>query len=511
MTHQTGNYSRVAKNTLLLYLRMFLIMAVSLYTSRAILAALGVVDFGVYNVVAGVITVFGVLSGAMTGATQRYLSFELAKGDPDRLRLTFSTCVNIFLIIAALVVVVGEPVGIWFIREKLIIPPNRLTAAYWVFHFSVLTMVVMVISIPYNAAIVAHEKMSAFAYISIVDVVLRLAIVFLLYAICFDRLIVYAGLLCLTQIAIRLIYNWYCGRHFVETKYRLVWDGRLIREIAIFSAWNLWGNGAYLLYTQGVNILLNTFFGPVVNAARGVAAQVQSAILVFSGNFQVAINPQITKSYACGELGYMHGLIFRSSKFSCLMLACLGFPIFVEITPILNLWLTDVPQHTAVFVRIMICTSIFGSMANPFKIGAQATGNVKVFQAVNGGILLLIVPVAYVALRMGGEPWTVFAVHLVIEIIAGCAALCILSPMIQMPVRDYCRHVLLRCLWTVVAAVPVPVALHFLLPPFTLKWVVVGLLCGLSMLAASWLVGLTPGERQFVATKVRTRLKRAHK
>ena len=333
---QISNNKRIAKNTLLLYFRMIFMMAVSLYTSRVVLDALGVEDFGIYNVVGGVITLFSFVNGAMSSSTQRYITFELGKGNTSQLQKVFQTSMNVHLLVALLILFLGETAGLWFFYEKMVIPPLRMVSAFWVYQFSIFTMMIMVVSVPYNAVIIAHERMSTFAYISVFEVLLKLGIVYLLYLTSSDKLIVYAALLCFMQLLIRVIYGYYCSCHFDETRYQWGWDSKLFREMLCFGGWNLWGGFAAVLFTQGVNILLNLFFGPAVNAARGIAVQVQGAVTQFSTNFQTAINPQITKSYAVGDYAYMHSLIFHSSKFTFLLLATISFPVLLETEMILQ-------------------------------------------------------------------------------------------------------------------------------------------------------------------------------
>lgn len=307
---------RIAKNTLLLYFRMFLMMGVSLYTSRVVLQTLGVEDFGIYSVVGGIITMFAFINGGMVSATQRFITFELARGCMDRLKSVFSTSLQIHALISLIVVLLGETVGFWFLYEKMVIPDSRMQAAVWVYQCSIIACVVNIMSIPYNADIVAHEKMSAFAYISIVEAFLKLGIVYLLLLSPWDKLKVYAVLLLIVQLVIRFVYSYYCHKHFEEASYQHQMDKPLFREMVGFAGWSFWGNLAGVLYTQGLNIMLNIFFGPVVNAARGIAVQVQSAVQQFVSNFQMALNPQITKTYATGNLSQMHSLMFRSARFS---------------------------------------------------------------------------------------------------------------------------------------------------------------------------------------------------
>lgn len=501
------NNTRIVKNALLLYFRMIFMMAVSLYTSRVVLTALGVEDFGIYNVVGGVITLFSFLNGAMASSTQRYVTFELGKGNTDRLRKVFRTSVYIHLLIGLLIVLLGETLGLWFFYEKMVIPSSRMVAAFWVYQFSILTMVVMVMSVPYNAVIIAHERMSAFAYISVLEVMLKLGVVYLLYLTSADKLVVYAALLCLMQLLVRVVYGCYCHRNFEETRYRWSWDGSLFKEMLSFGGWNLWGGFSSVLFSQGLNILLNLFFGPAVNAARGIAVQVQGAVTQFSTNFQTAVNPQITKSYATGDYAYMHNLIFRCSKFTFLLLVTISFPIFLETEMILQLWLGTVPCYTAVFVRLMLCVTIMDAMAGAFMVSVQATGRVRVYQSVVGGILLTIVPLSWLVLKAGGAPWSVFVVHLAVCLCAFVVRLFILRPLIHLSLFGYFLQVICRCISVLLVAVPLPlVLLHFL--PATLSSGVLVCLSGmLLMLFSSYLIGLTGGERRFVDDKVLSFLK----
>ncbi len=343
MSDSISSNTRIAKNTLILYLRMILILCVGLYTSRIVLNTLGVEDYGIYNVVGGFVAFFSFLNGAMATATQRFITYELAQGNVERQINTFSTSVIIHFTIALLIVIAAETVGLWFVCNKLVIPEERFLAAIWVYQFSILTMFVSIVSIPYNAAIIAHEKMSAFAYISILDTVLKLVIVLLLTIVTFDKLVFYAALLFGISLLDRLIYGIYCKRHFAETRIKLIFDKKLFREMTNIAGWSLFGNIAGVFYTQGLNVLLNMFFGPVVNSARAIAVTIQGVVTGFVSNFQMALNPQITKSYAVGDLHRMHSLIFASSKYSFFLLLFIALPIMIETRTILTLWLKIVP------------------------------------------------------------------------------------------------------------------------------------------------------------------------
>jgi O-antigen/teichoic acid export membrane protein len=422
---------------------MLLTMGISLFTSRVVLNTLGIEDFGIYNVVGGVIIMFSFINNAMASSTQRFLTFEIGKGDFVRLKSVFNTGFQIHLLIALAIVVLAETIGLWFLNTQLNIPPDRVNAAFWVYQFSILSSVIMILNVPYNALIIAHERMNIFAYISILDVVLKLGIVYLLLITKVDRLIFYAALILATTIIVRIIYHFYCKKHFAETKLTKSFDKLLFKEMFSFAGWNLFGNLAGVTFTQGLNILLNIFFSPVVNAARGVAVQVQSAVSGFVTNFQTALNPQITKAYATNDFNFLYNLIYKSSKYSFFLLLILTIPIFLRTDQILTLWLKNVPDHTVNFVRIMLMISLVDSIASPLMTAAGATGKIKLYQGVIGTILLLILPISYLALKWGAIPEAVFVVHLTIAIIAQIVRLIIIKPMIKLPYRIYFKNVVL--------------------------------------------------------------------
>ncbi len=501
MAGYKADNARLAKNTMFLYFRMIFIMAVTLYTSRVVLRVLGVEDFGIFNVVAGVVAMFGFLNSSMSATTQRFISFSLGRGD-DNLNKVFSTCVLTHALIALGVLVLVESVGLWFLYNKMIIPEVRMDAAFWVFQFSALSTVVTVMSIPFNADIIAHEKMSAFAYISIVEVCLKLLIVFLLDVGNIDKLVLYGFLLLLVQCGIFLTYMGYCLRHFKESRFRFVYEKKLFSEVFSFAGWNLWGYLASILYTQGLNILLNVFFGPVVNAARGLANQVDGAIRLFASNFQMAINPQIVKTYAAKDLESMHKLVFRSSKFSFFLLLALSLPVMIEAPVILRLWLSTVPDWTASFLRLMLVVVIVDSVANPLMTSAAATGRIKLYQSVLGGIQLLIIPVAYVVLRMGGEPNSVFVVHICICLIAFAVRLFIVRGMIGLSIKKYLMEVCVKSGVVTVVATVLPLTLYFSMTNSLLSAIVVVFVSLGSVSVSAYAIGLTKSERVFVSDKI---------
>ncbi len=456
----TPNHARVMRNTALLYFRMALMMCINLYTSRVVLQVLGVEDYGVFYVVWGLVYIFNFINYSITASTQRFLTFELGTGNKRRLHEVFITSLHIHLIISLIVIVLCETGGLWFLTEKMVILDGRQTAAMWCFQLSVVTAVVEVMSCPYQSVIIAREKMSAFAYISILDAILKLAIVGMLLLTGHDRLIVYAILYTCEKLLIRMVYNLYCTRYFEESRYRWFYERLLFKKMSSFAGWSMLENLAYVLYTQGLNMLLNVFFGPVANAAQAAAGQAKNAVSQFSKNFQMAINPQITKSYASEQLEEMHLLVYRGSRLTFCLLIILCLPLIVEAPMVLDLWLKEVPDGTVDFLRLLLVVLIVQQVAGTLIAAISATGDIKKYQIITGGIMISVVPVAYFVLKMGGAPWSVFVVYLIIAVIAFIATLYIVLPRIRMRFIDYSYNVIKPC---------AAVLLLSLIAPFIIK------------------------------------------
>jgi len=443
MSENSANTKRIAKNTAMLYFRMILIMAVSLYTTRIVLKQLGVEDFGIYNVVGGVVTMLAFLSSSMSSATQRFLSFELGKKDIPQLSRVFGMSVNIQIVIALGVLFIAETLGLWFVNTQLTIPGDRLIAANWVYQFSILTFIVSIISVPYNAAILTYEKMNVFAYISILEVVLKLLAVFMLEWFGFDKLKLYAILIFAVSLIIRVIYGVYVKRNIKDCNYSFFWDKKLFLTLINFAGWNLWGNVAVVTYNQGINIMLNIFFGPVVNAARAIAFQVNAAFNSFISNFQMALKPQIIKSYAVDDHKYVQSLIFSGAKYSYFLMMLLCIPMILSTPQILNWWLGTVPEYTVIFCRLVLVESLINSISGTLMSGAQASGKIKVYQGVVGGLLLLILPISYVFLYFGSPPEVTLYISICIVLSALIARLFILSPILSFSKSGFFKEVLL--------------------------------------------------------------------
>lgn len=492
---------RIAQNTILLYARMLLTMCISLYTSRVILNVLGVEDYGIYNVVGGVIAMFGFVSNSLSTATQRYITFEIGKGTNGNESKIFSICLMLHLVIAISIVLIADVISVWFLYNKMMIPVNRLNAAFWVLQFSLVSTFVMIISVPFNAQIIAHEKMGAFAMISIIEASLKLVIVYTLLMINYDKLIVYGLLILLTQVAIQGLYMIYCHRHFKNIKFRFEWDKPLIKELSSFAGWSILGNVSYLSYTQGLNILLNMFFLPVVNAARGIALQVQGTVNTFVAGFQTAINPQITKTYAAGEINDMHNLVFQSSRFSFYLLLITSLPVMLEAEPILKVWLGVVPDYTVTFLRLIFLTTWINSFANPLIVSVKASGKVWQYESVVAIIMLAILPVSYVFLRLGFDAWIVFAIHLTMECIAQIARVVITSRLIHFSINKYFNDVLLRIGVVASCSVVVPVIFYVILPSSWISFFIICTLSALSTVSCVYILGISKEEKIFLKNK----------
>lgn len=504
----TPSSSLLMKNTLLLFFRMILLMCINLYTSRIVLETLGVEDFGIYNVVGGIVIMLGFINDSMSVSTRRFLNFELGTGNKKKLHEVFVTSMNIHLIISLVIVILSETVGLWFVLEKMIIPPERMTAALWCYQVSIFTAVVDILSYPYISAIVAHEKMKSFAYIAILDAILKLLLVYLLLVFDYDRLIFYALLYAGEKILIRVIYNAYCLRHFEECRYYWVYNKELFREMAAFAGWNMWGNLAYVCYTQGLNMMLNIFFGPVVNAARGVATQVQGTVGNFANNFQMAITPQITKTYASGNMDETHKLIYRGSKLTFCLMLVLCLPLIVETPVILDIWLKEVPAGSVLFLRLLLLIVLVQKNISPLGTAVSSTGNIKKYETLVNGLMLAILPIAYVVLRMGGAAWTVFAVYLVIVILSFVLVLHIALPMINMRLRDYLVMVAKPCLLVLLWSSIVPLGMKMIAPEGVVYSLLTMAVTVAATIIASYVAGLSREEKTLIHAFIRKKLQK---
>lgn len=421
MSAKSSQNKRIAKNTLLLYFRSLFLILISLYTSRVILQSLGISDYGIYNVVGGMVAMFTMISSSMATASQRFITYALGENDSEKLRKVFSTSITLHIVIGAILVILLEIFGVWFLYNKLNIPIERVESAFWVLQLSIATLFVNVISVPFNAAIIAHERMSAFAYISILDGILKLLIAYSLLWASSDRLVLYAVLMFMVALTNRVIYSVYSHRHFEETrKVSLGIEHGLFREMATFAGWNMFGSGSKLLRTQGVDVILNLFFGVTVNAAKGICNQVHHAVYQFVSNFQTAVNPQLTMSVAQHDYSRTHDLIIQGGRFSFYMLCLFAVPLMVATPEILSIWLVAVPDYTVEFVRWTLIYLLLDSLSRFLINAILAYGQIKVYQIVVGGTKLLILPLVYVWLLLGGEPLVGIWANIILEVVSLC-------------------------------------------------------------------------------------------
>lgn len=440
MPNESAN-KRIAKNTLLLYVRMLLTMAIGLYTSRVVLAELGISDYGLYSVVGGIVTMFTFINGSLNAGTQRFLTFELGRGNIVQLKKIFSTAIVIYTFLALLILFLAETIGLWFLLSKMNFEPGRLNAAIWVYQFSIIACMVSIIQVPFMAALVAHEKFDIYAYMSIYDAVMKLAIVFLLTFAPFDKLIFYAFLILLVSTSSAVIYNWYCRKHFNECRFSWSFDKSVFKKMFSFSAWDVVGSLAVLGQMQGVNIIINLFCGTIVNAAYGIASTVNNIINTFAANIITAASPQIVKSYAQKHLDEMFSLVINSAKMSSYLLLVIGIPVFVEIEFLLKIWLGEYPSYAPLFLRIILVQSWVKTLGEPTIRALHAIGNIKLLNIVVGVILLLILPISYFLMRFGYPPEIALGANIILWTVAIPIRLMLLRRYCGFPVMTYIKEV----------------------------------------------------------------------
>ena len=493
------NTRRIAKNTGLLYIRMLVMMVIGFITTRVMLNALGVDNYGINNVVGGLVSMFSMLSASLSGAVSRFFTFGLGKGDMKHLRVVFSTSINIHIVLAAIVLIAIETVGVWFLNHRMVIAPDRLEAANWVLQCSTVIFAINLLSVPYRAAIIAHERMSAFAYLTIFDATAKLLIVCAIYFYGGDKLKLFAVLNTLPAIISQAIYWRYCKRSFVECNYQCVFDKKLFGEIFSFAGWSFIGNTAGLMKNEGVNVVINTFFGASINTARGIAMQVNGMVMQFISNFTMALNPQIIKDYAAGQLERMHKLMFQGTKLSYYIFMILSIPIMFEIEAFLQVWLGEVPEHTVFFTRLVLVLSLAEIISHTLITAQTATGKIKVYQMVVGGILLLNLPISYLLLRWGCFPEVTVIVAIIVSQFCLVARLWFLRRMIDFPVRRFVTEVYCRVVVVTLLALIVPGICYMLMPEGYVRFFV---LCGLSLLSSAatiYFVGCNREERSLVS------------
>lgn len=494
----------IIRNTAFLYIRMLFLMFVSLFTSRIVLQNLGIIDFGIYNIVGGFTSMFVFFRSSLANATQRYLSIELGKNDTEGATSVFQSYQTLYIFITIIVLVLSETAGLWFVCHKLVIPLERINAAIWVYQFVVFSSCLTILNVVYDAAIIAHEDMHVYSYIGIFEGMAKLAIAYTIAFISSDRLTIYALLFFLLTLCTQIFYSFICKRKYDECRYSFSWNARDTKEICSFIGWNTIGTFVYFLNGQGLNILLNLFFGPAVNAARGISYQVNGAISSFSTNFYTAIRPRIMKAYAAGESPQVLNLFFRSSKYSAFLLWLFCLPVMLCIDPILAVWLTHVPEYTAAFTVWILAHSMVYVLDNPMWTIVLATGKLKRYVLVGNGIFILAFLFSYICLRKGCSPVSVFQILFAVRIVYIVAALLTVRQYISFPLKQYFIQVIRPSISVIGSSGGLCLLLSKWLQPTIAGYSMLLGTCILSTLCLTWLLGMTGEEKGEVGKRIRT-------
>ena len=503
---ESANNKRIAKNTLFLYFRTIVIMLITLYTSRIILNVLGVQDYGIYNVVGGVVAMFGVISGALSSSISRFITFELGKGNVDRITRIFSSSINIQFVIAFFVFSIGEIVGLWFLNYKMNIPPDRLEAANWVLQCSLLAFCIKLVSVPYNACIIAHERMKAFAYVSILEALLKLGVCFLITISTIDKLVSYSTLLVGVSICIRFTYTIYCHRNFEESHYHFIFDKSILKEMTGFAGWSFFTNSAYIFNTQGVNILINLYFGVTVNAARGIATQVDHAVMQLVNSFTTALNPQITKNYAAGKIDAMFTLVCKGAKFSFFLLYIFALPVIVEAEYILAIWLKIVPPHAVNFVRLAIVASMVHIVGKTGYTAIMATGQIRRYVIWITTVGCLVFPLTWIAFELGAPSESTYIVFIIVYTTVEITRLWLMKEQLHFPVSMFMKEVIVKIIIVVLSSVFIPIIFVYSMDSSMLRTILSVIICMISTVTSTFLFGLTVNERLQIVNITKNKL-----
>lgn len=498
----TSTNKRIAKNTLVLYVRMLFLMIINLYTSRVILEALGIEDFGIYNVVGGFVALFAIVSKSLSGAASRFLNYAMGGGNQELVKRTFSSIVTVQIILACLVAFLAEGIGVWFLNNKMVIPYERLYAANWCFQISLITFCYNLITVPYNAAIIAHEKMKAFAYVSVFEGVAKLIISAIIVFSPIDKLIFYAILLCLLQFLVREMYRLYCKKHFEECSYRFIFDKKLLKELLSYAGWGYIGSTAEVLRNQGINVLINLFFGPSINAARAIANQVLHAVSGFINNFITAVRPQLVQSYAAGKYDYVNKLVLLSSKFSFFLFFVLSFPVILNAEYLLHLWLKVVPDQCTVFVQLTMLFSSITVLYRPISIAQAATGKIRDYQLVVSGAQLLNLPVSYICLKLGCDAYVVLIVAIILSFVVLYLSIIMIRRIMPFDYKAFIKQILLKVVCVCFVALPVPLVLKLVMPNNVYCVLLNIILCVISAILSVFFIGCNQNEKDFILSKL---------
>lgn len=503
MSQETSlNNKRIAKNTLMLYLRTFITMCVSLYTGRIMLQALGLDNYGINNVVGGIVNMSGIITATMATSISRYITYAIGEGNKDKQKTIFSTSVNVLFIMALISAILLEIVGVWFLNTQANIPQGRMYAANWVLQCSIFTFVIGLIGVPFRAVIIAHERMSVYAYMGIIDVVVKLSICFAIQVYGGDRLILLSIIFMIVSVLMDILYWCYCFKYFEEAKFRRVFDLQLLKEMSGYAGWSFFGNSAWILNTQGVNMLVNVFYGVVFNASRGIANTVNAGIQKFVGDFMIAFSPQITKSYASGNMDNIVVLAIRGTKFTWLLMYVFIVPVFLEADTLLQLWLGDVPPLASVFLRLTMFESLaVQSGTTLFKV-IQAKGDLRRFQIEATLWGACVFPIAWVAFEYGAPVWTPYVIFIIVYFSLNIIRLYALRRLMQFPIRKFIRESIIPCLWVSVLSFTVPILVAYFMSPGICHFLAVIFISVLWTAFCSYQWGLSKNERRFLVEKI---------
>lgn len=492
------NSKRIAKNTIFLYIRMIIVMCVSLFTSRIVLKTLGFEDFGIYNVVGSVVVFLSFLQAALRNATSRYLTYDIGLGNSEEISKTYSMAINTHLILSIIIWVLLEIGGVWFINHKLVITPERILAANWAYQFSLLTFCVSVIRTPFESSIIAHEKMDFYAITSIIEVIMKLAIVYILLISPIDKLIAYSFLVFCVALVLLIWFIIYCKKTFIDAKYIIYWDNATLVKFSKYSGWSLLVNGACIVRSQSINVFFNMFLGVLANAAMGIANQVISALNMFVQNFTQAFRPQLIKSYATEDFDYFNRLLFLTSKVSYLLLLFISIPIISNIGFVLKVWLGEYPDMTSVYIQAIILYYLIDALQEPLLISVHATGNIKYHQIYMSSIIFLVVPISYFMLKAGCSGESILIVNAFSNIICAIVRTTYMKKLIGLNVKLYLRKVIIPILLITLLSVPLPVYLSKLMAPSWSTLIISSLISFLTTCFMSLLFGLDKTEKQYL-------------
>ena len=500
------NNKRIAKNTLMLYARQMIGLVVSLYTSRVVLEVLGVEDYGIYSVVGGVVSMFGFLNMSMSGAIQRFLTFALGTNNLKELKTVFSVSVVNQLLIAVVIIVLAETIGLWFLYNKLVIPPERFQTALYLYQFSIISATLSITKVPFTAAIIAYERMGIFALVSVGLMVLNLIIALLLTVSPYDNLLLYGFLLMLTNVFAYLSNILIVKYKFRDCSFKLVKDKAKYKQMFSYSAWDLLGCMSVIAQGQGLNMLLNIFFGPSVNAARGVAYQIQGAVSRFSGSFMVASRPQIIKLYAAKEYEQMHSLIYNSAKYSFCLLWLFILPLLLETEYVLTLWLKTVPEHTILFTKITLVVLLVDAWRSPFITGMHATGKIKIPNVVCGTLLILTLPISYLFLTLGYAADSVFIILLTINTITLFVEWSLIRKSVGFKMRDAIKKVIGTSIMIAIVSAILPIAFSYFTESNFINLVIVSSLAAITTSFSTYFIALSDDSRTKIKQKIKQKL-----